>query len=211
MTQYLWFDCETGGIDPNVHSLLTAYFAVVDEDLNFIDDLYLQLKPQDLSKIVVTKEAMDITGINLEEHLADPATITYEEGRAVLEEFLKKHKIKGKRRSFMPAGHNVQFDKDMIWAQMMPREDWEKLVHYRTIDTSAVCAFMKAIGFFPSDVGSLTSLVEYYKIPMKEAHNAKGDVQMNIEVFRSMVNAFKVRKDQYAGAVSGSLLEIVEE
>jgi len=211
MAQYLWFDCETGGTDPNVHSLLTAYFAVVDEDLNFIDDLYLQLKPQDVAKIIVTKEAMNVNGIDLEEHLIDPATITYEEGRVVLKDFLEKYKIKGKRHSFIPAGHNVQFDKDMIWTQVMPKEDWGKLVHYRTIDTFAICAFMKAIGFFPNDVDSLTSLVEYYKIPMKEAHNAKGDVQMNIEVFRSMVNAFKVRKDQYAGIVSGSLLEIVEE
>jgi hypothetical protein len=99
----------------------------------------------------------------------------------------------------------------MIWAQMMPRDEWEKTVHYRTIDTSAICAFLKDLGFLPSDVGSLTSLVEYYTIPMKEAHNAKGDVQMNIEVYRSMVNAFKDRKGQFVGAVNNSLLQIVEE
>jgi oligoribonuclease (3'-5' exoribonuclease) len=47
---YIWFDTETGGLNPKIHSLLTAYFAIVDKDLNLIAELSLQLKPSDISK-----------------------------------------------------------------------------------------------------------------------------------------------------------------
>lgn len=208
---YLWFDTETGGLDPKVHSLLTAYFRICDDELNFVDDLYLQLKPSDIQKLTVTAEAMEINGINLQEHLSDPNTHTYEEGKEILVSFLEKHKIKGKRKSFRPAGHNVQFDKDMIWAQLIPQDEWEKLVHYRTLDTSIITNFLKDIDYIPQDLGNLTSLAEYFKVPMKEAHNAKNDVLMNIEVYREIVTLFKHARKNFAGNQSNSgLLEIIE-
>ena len=85
---YMWFDCETGGVDPDKHSLLTAYFGIYNEDLVLIDELDLQLKPSDLSKLVVQPEALKVTGIDLNEHLKDPQTITYEEGTVKLVKLL---------------------------------------------------------------------------------------------------------------------------
>ncbi len=82
---YLFFDCETGGLNPRIHSLLTVYFGIYDRELNLIDDLYLQLKPSDVSKINADAAALKISGINIEEHLRDPNTITYEEGKANFE------------------------------------------------------------------------------------------------------------------------------
>lgn len=207
---YLWFDTETGGLNPEIHSLLTAYFAVCDKDLKMMDELYLQLKPEDLSKINVTEGAMKVNNINLEEHLKDPNTVTYEEGQKILLNFFAKHKIKGKRKSLQPCGHNVAFDKDMIWHQLVPKDVWEKDVHYRTLDTSPVCSFLKDVNLIPQDVGSLTSLVEYFGIPMGEAHNARGDVLMNIEVYKAMRNLMKEKKEGFTGVTNSSLLQIVE-
>jgi oligoribonuclease (3'-5' exoribonuclease) len=206
---YIWFDTETGGLNPKVHSLLTAYFAVCDKDLNILDDLELQLKPSDLSKLNLTQEAMNINKINIEEHLKDPNTMTYEEGRVKLKQFLLRNKIKGKRKSFMPSGHNIAFDKEMIWEQLMPKDEFEEEVHYRTIDTSNICNFLKDVEILPEDIGNLMSLVEHFKVPQKEAHNAKGDVRMNIEVYREMKNMMKARKKDMIGSTS-SLLEIIE-
>lgn len=206
---YMFFDTETGGVNPKIHSLLTAYFAICDKDLNLIDDLYLHLKPSDLSKLNLTQEALNVNKINIEEHLNDPNTITYEEGRKKLKSFLVKNKIKGKRKSFMPAGHNVAFDKEMVWEQLMPQVEFEEEVHYRTVDTSSICTFLKDVGIFPEDVGNLISLVEHYNIPQQEVHNAKGDVRMNIEVYRHMKNMMKARKKEMIGGTN-SLLEIIE-
>lgn len=209
---YIFMDTETGGLNPKLHSLLTAYFAVCNRNLDVIDELELQLKPSDLSKLNVTAKAMEeVNKINLEEHLKDPNTITYEEGREKLRELILKNKIKGKRKSLMPAGHNVAFDKEMIWEQLMPKEEFEENIHYRTIDTSSICGFLKDVEVFPEDLGSLGSLVEYFKIPKGELHNAKGDVRMNIEVYKRMKLMMQSRKKEMINNTSGSLLSIVEE
>ena len=206
---YLWFDTETGGLNPKVHSLLTAYFAICDKDLNILNELELQLKPSDLSKLSLTQGAMDINKINIEEHLKDPGTITYEEGRVKLKQFLLKNKIKGKRKSFMPAGHNIQFDKEMIWEQLMPQDEFEEEVHYRTIDTSNICNFLKDVDILPNDVGNLESLVDLFQVLKRETHNAKDDVLMNIEVYRAMKDMMRSRKKEMIGGTN-SLLEIIE-
>ena len=206
---YLWFDTETGGLNPKVHSLLTAYFAICDKELNLIAELELQLKPSDISKLNITQGAMDVNKINIDEHLKDPNTVTYEEGRVILKQFLLKNKIKGKRKSFMPAGHNIQFDKEMVWEQLMPQDEFEEEVHYRTIDTSTICTFLKDVEILPEDLGNLMSIVEHFNIPKLQAHNAKGDVRMNIEVYRRMKAMMKSRKKDMISANS-SLLEIIE-
>lgn len=180
-----------------------------DKDLNLVDELYLQLKPSDLSKLNLNVGAMEVNKIDMSEHLADPGTITYEEGRVKLKTFLLRNKIKGKRKSFMPAGHNVGFDKDFIWEQLMPQDEFEEEVHYRTIDTSSICSFLKDVDILPVDVGNLTSLVEHFNVPKKEAHTAKGDVLMNIEVYKSMKSMMKTRKTDMIGGTN-SLLEIIE-
>ncbi len=206
---YLWFDTETGGKVAKVHPLLTAYFAVCDQDHNIIDDLSLQLKPDDPSKMILEQEALDVNKINIQEHLADPNTITYAEGRVKLKQFLIKHKIKGKRKHYIPCGHNVSFDKDFVWQWLMPQEEFEEEVHYRTLDTSMVTTFLKDIGIFPEELGNLGSLVEYFNLPKKEAHQAKGDVWMNIDVYKAMKAMMKDRKkDMISG--TNSLLEIIE-
>jgi oligoribonuclease (3'-5' exoribonuclease) len=206
----LWFDTETTGKLPKIHCPLTAYFAVCDSNQQVIDELYLQMKPDDMSKLKVEQEAMDVNKINLQEHLADPATITHSEARVKLKNFLIKHKIKGKRKSYLPCGHNVAFDKDMVWEWIMPQEEFEEEVHYRTLDSSMITNFLKDIGFFPEEVGNLMSLVQYFNLPEKEAHTCKGDVLMNIDVYKSMKSTFTARKKDMIGSTN-SLLEIIEE
>ena len=208
---YLWFDCETGGLDHSKHSLLTAYFAVCDQNQNIKDELYLQMKPEDETLLNVTKGAMDVNKIDLRAHLSDPETVTYSEANRRLRTLLERNKIKGKRKHFIPCGHNVHFDKEFIWSQVMPKEQFEELVHYRTLDTSDICTFFKDVGIFPNDVGSLTSLVEFLGIPMGEAHNARGDILMNIEVYKAIKNLMKSRKTEMVGGSANSLLRIIEE
>lgn len=207
---YLWFDTETGGLDAEKHTLLTAYFAICNKDLVIIDELYLQLKPEDTSKISVTEGAMKVNNINLQEHLADPNTLTYEKGKEKLMTMLSKHKIPRKRKSYQPCGHNISFDKNFIWSQLVDQETWESIVHYRDLDTSSVCSFLKDVDILPEDLGQLTSLVEYFELPLGEAHNARGDVLMNIEVYKAIRSLMKIKKEGMVGAVSSSLLEIIE-
>lgn len=208
---YLWFDCETGGLDAEKHSLLTAYFGVYDQDLNLIDDLDLQLKPSNINDICVTPGAMEVTGINLEEHLADPQTVTYEKGREMLLALLNKHKIPRKRKHFRPCGQNIEFDIDFIKRQLCPNEDWSKLVHHNTLDTLRILTFLQDCGILPKELGKLESMVKYFNIPMGTAHNAKEDIRMTVDVYKAVRAMVIGNKTNMSGISTNSLLEIVEE
>jgi DNA polymerase III alpha subunit (gram-positive type) len=208
---YLFFDCETGGLDPIKNSLLTAYFGVYNSQFDLIDELDLQLRPQDLSQLNVHPTALKITGINLEEHLSDPQTLTYQQGKDKLIKLLEKNKIPKKRRSFRPCGQNIEFDINFIKNQLLEDEIWGKYVHYNTIDTLRILTFLQDIGILPVDLGKLESLVNYFNIPMGQAHNAKEDIRMTVEVYKAMGNLIKGKKTEMSGISTNSLLEIIEE
>lgn len=206
---YLWEDCETGGTDAQVHSLLTGYWAIYNEQWEKLDELELYLKPDD-GNIIAVQEALDVTGIDIKTHLEDPRTITYSEGKAVILAFLEKHKIKGKRNHFRPCGQNVGFDETFIMTQLVPTEEWRKLVHYRAIDTLQILTFLQDVGFLPKELGNLGSQVEYFGIPVGKAHDAKEDIRMTIDVYRAYRKLLIDKKDNISGVSTSSLLSIVE-
>ncbi|MEX1013874.1 MAG: 3'-5' exonuclease [Candidatus Paceibacterota bacterium] len=207
---YLFFDCETTGLDSSVHNLLTVYFGIYDEQLKLMDELDLKVKPDDLDKLVITEKAMEVTGINIDKHLADTSTITNSEAEKVILDFLEKHKIKGKRKHFRPCGQNVAFDIDFVTKQLVPKEKWDKLVHYRPIDTLQILTFLQDCNILPKDLGNLGSQVEYFDIPMGQAHDAREDILMTVEVYKSYRKLIESAKDNMASASSNNLLSIVE-
>lgn len=180
------FDCETGGIDPRTSSLLTAYFSIVDDNMNVIDELDLKLKPDD-GIYQYTQEAMNVNKINLEEH--DKVAITYTEGKKLLMSFLKKHSPK--KRGIRPCGHNIKFDIDFVTYHLLSPTEWESYCHYRALDTTPIATFLQDLEVWPSKLGSLTSLVDYLKVQKREAHNAKEDTLMWIDVYKEMTKNFK--------------------
>ena len=206
---YLWYDCETGGTDRDVHTLLTAYFAIYNEQWEKLDELELFMKP-DEGDIVAVQEALEVTGIGIKSHLEDPRTITMSEAKKVLIEFLEKHKIKGKRRHFRPCGQNIGFDENFVMAQLVPEEEWRKLVHYRAIDTLQILTFLQDVGFLPKELGNLGSQVEYFSIPEGKAHDAKEDIRMTVDVYRAYRKLLIDKKDNISGVSTNSLLSIVE-
>ena len=180
-----WFDTETSGTNPKIHSVLTAYFAIHDEDHNFIDELELLLKP-DNGEVIAEEQALKVNGINLEDHLSNPNTLTYTEGRKVILEFLKKHKPKG-RSKIRPCGHNIQFDQNFILGSgLLSEEEWEQYIHHNSLDTLRIITFLQDIGMVPNDIGRLTDFVEHFGIAKRDAHDAREDVKMNVEVYKKL-------------------------
>lgn len=206
---YLWYDLETGGTDPQRHSILTAYFAIYNSNWDKIDELELFLKP-DSGEIVAVQEALDVTGIDLKTHLNDPRTVTYTEGKNILLEKLTKYKIKGKRKHYRPCGQNIGFDESFVMAQLVPEEEWRKLVHYRALDTLQILTFLQDIGYLPVDLGNLESQVEYFNIPKGKAHDAKEDIRMTVDVYKAYCKLLESKKDNISGVSSNNLLSIVE-
>ena len=178
---YLGYDLETGGFDKKRDSVMTAYFAIWDEKWDLLDELDLKLKP-DSGEIIAQPGALKVTGLNVEEHLADPETITYTEGRAKLFTMLDKHKIPRKRKSFQALGHNIiKFDNPYCHESgFIPEKDWMKYMHHNDLDSLALVTALKKFGLLPQQVGNLSSLVEHFGLELGQAHTARDDVHMQI-------------------------------
>lgn len=207
MKYYLAFDCETGGLNHKTSDLLTLYMAILNEDLQIVDEIDLRLKP-DGRLPVAEAGALRANGIDVQKHLADPNTITYAEAKKLTVELIKKYlKKKGRYSNIRPLGQNVGFDIDYVNEHVIPKDEWDSMIHYAKIDTKLIVDFLKDAGWFPSDLGSLGSIVDYLQVPKRAAHNAKEDTLMCIDVYKKLLDIMKSKKE---GGTSQDLISLLE-
>ena len=183
VNKYIAMDVETGGLTHET-SILTAFFAVLDQDFNVTDEIDFKLKPEN-GNYVVTAQGLAVNKINLVEH--DKTAILIKDARTPLYEFLKKNNHGEK---LIPVGHNVAFDVSRIKRDGLISEgSWETFVSYRVLDTAIIAQFLKAAEVFPADVsGSLGSLVGHFKLASKgELHNARVDTLQTVSVLKELL------------------------
>jgi DNA polymerase III alpha subunit (gram-positive type) len=179
--KFIAFDCETGGTDPKIHSLLTVYFGIYNNNLILEDSLELSIKPNS-GDYVCNGEAMGINKINLIEH--DKIAIGYSKAGYLLREFLTKHSLGGKDK-LIPVGHNVRFDIDFVTEKLL--KTFNHYVSYRTLDTGSIGQFLKLSGLIPDDnLGGLNTLAKHMRIeiPEESLHNARVDTNVTVNLLR---------------------------
>lgn len=178
---FLPFDTETGGIGPEV-SLLSAHFAVCDEDWNILDELELNIKPND-GIYRVTAEALSINKINLIEH--EKVAATYSHAGAQLRDFLWRHSQNGKIK-LQPMGKNIGFDVQKVTDNILGAKTFNQFVSYRCYDLTPLITFLKRTGrldrFAPE---SLEGLAKYFGFEA-EWHTARGDNLAGIKVIKKL-------------------------
>ena len=181
---YISLDCETGGIGPEV-SLLTVYLAVLDQNFEIMDELDLAIKP-DNDIYNVTAEALSINKINLIEHQKVAISPGIAGGR--LREFLIENSDNGKIK-LTPLGHNVAFDLEKVYQNLLNKKEAQKYVSYRVLDTGSTGRALIVAGIIPDTVtGSLGSYVKHYGIKEGEYHTARADTLMTVEVMKAMIS-----------------------
>ncbi len=202
------FDSETGGFNEKTADLLTVYGAIMDEDYKILDEVYLKLKP-DGRLPIAEAGALKVNGINLSAHLADPETVIYAEGKKLLVNMLKKHLQKrGRFSNIMPFGYNVPFDERWLKEHLLPADEWESMLHYKSVDVMKTVDDLKRFGWFPRELGSLASVVEFLGLPARAAHNAKEDTLMTIDVDKKIIEIMKAKKE--GGSNSQDLISLLE-
>ena len=182
--KYLAFDVESGGTEVE-HSLLSAYFVVIDEDLKTVyGELDLLVKP-DNGNYIVTAQGLEVNKINLIEH--DKVAVTESKAGMMLHDFLKTHAPNGTTK-LTPLGHGIAFDVQFIKKHLL-NKSFNQYVSYRMLDTSNVIQFMKLRGSIPKDLaGSLSEMATHFGVSTvtNVAHTAKGDTWMVIEILRKL-------------------------
>lgn len=211
---YLGFDLETGGIDKTKYTIMEGYFALWDENWNFVEDLHLLLK-NDQGQIFGEEEVFKIIGIDPEQHLLNPNTITYSEGREKLHEMLNRHKQPKKRSHYRFLGQNILgFDIPFMETQgFFKEEDIKKAgISHNPLDTTCIVTWLKDINVLPDHVGSISSLIDYFELPKGTAHRAKDDVHMQKEIYVRLSNLLKKNAvdNLQSNLVDSDLLKIIE-
>lgn len=208
---FLPFDTETGGFNEKKADLLTFYMAVMDESFTILDEVYLLLKPDGDRFPIAEAGALAVNKINIQEHLANPLTVTYSEGKKRLVEMLKKHlKKNGRYSNLKPMGYNIPFDERWSQEYLLPKEEWLALIHYKSIDVMANMDFLKDVGWFPKELGNLESVVDYLGLPKRPAHNAKEDTLMCVDVHKKILDIMRSKKDGGGGGNTQDLIALLE-
>lgn len=208
------YDLETGGLDKFNHTITEAFFAVFDENWVQLDSLHLYLK-NDAGEVKGEEQAFKITGIDPDELLANPDTVTYTEGREQLLTMLAKHKLPKKQKHFQLLGQNIAaFDGPFMEIQGFLTQEHKKTagIHHNVLDTTVYTTWLKKLGILPDDVGNLGSLVKYFGLQGREAHRAEDDVYMQKDVYIAMSDMVKKMALNNLNSVGSSsdLLKIVE-
>ena len=183
---FLFVDTETGGLNPEVHSLLTATFTVTDKDLRPLGTLNLKIKHD---TYVVTAEALRINKINLIEH--DKVATPIPTAQILLDNFIFNYGQKNNR--LMLAGHNPGFDKDFI-KNTFNSTVWNEVMSYHSLDSIGLGVILKMVGVLPEKQSlSLEPLAKAMGIPVEEFHTSQGDVNATINLVKKSVSLWKER------------------
>jgi oligoribonuclease (3'-5' exoribonuclease) len=208
----VWMDCETFGMNPNKNPLATVYMALYTADDDFIADIDLKVKPDNMEGLEIDHKTTEIHGIVWAEHIENPETITYSEAKKKIQDFLEGHKLPKVKKSFKPCGQNVAFDINYLKNTVFSYEEWDKLFHHRFLDTLIVLNYLQDLDLVPPDLGSLTSLVEFFDLKTGDFHDARADIKMTVQVYRKQRDLILgLKKANILASSNVDLLKVVED
>lgn len=180
---YLAVDCEMGGLTLD-KSLLQMALIVADKNFNVVDELCMDLQPDD-GIFHVTAEALQINKINLSEW---GSSTKYKDAKTTSYEFLCKHSNKGKDK-LVVVGKNVLGDLHQIWhSKVVSKSQWENFCSYRLLDISSVWLFLELQGKVPVlENTGLSNIAYYLGINKKPDHTAREDALVSLEIMKGLM------------------------
>lgn len=177
----LFIDTETGGINPDKHSLLSIGMVIWDPQKGNLYEREVYLKNKEYS---ITKSAIRINHINIAEHQneAVSAKEAVEIFRDVKNSFFSDY-------SAIPlAGHNITFDIQFLRKLFADcNRSFEKAFLHRSVDTYSIMRFLVDCGRLPDTVKSSASAFNYFGIVVQGRHTALGDAIATMELYEKML------------------------
>ena len=176
----LFIDTETGGLDPDKHSLLSVAM-VIWENMEIIDSLELMIND---GKLSVTEEALAINKIDIENHKKTAISPSQAIEKILL--FIGKHF--SQQGGITIAGHNVQFDLGFLKILFSSNnKDFSKFFSHRIIDTSSILHYMYLAGHIEQRAISSDEAFELFDIKVEGRHTALGDAVATAKLFSELL------------------------
>lgn len=185
----LFLDTETGGIDPQKHSLLSIGMMVWENGFFCARKL---INVND-GVNVCTKEALSINKINIDEHIKNG--ISPKEAINEMIDFIETEFGKGER--VILCGHNIGFDIRFL-KQMFKNNNCEygKYFSHRSVDTHSIMLYLQICGVIREKVTSSHDALKYFGIKPVDRHNALGDAIDTAILFDKLVEEVR-HNDNY--------------
>lgn len=186
MARLFVIDTETGGIDPDVHSILSLA-GVVWCDGMLEAELEIKIAEPVMS---ITGQAMRINRIDLVEHAVDARSPVDAAKR--LRAFLRKHfqeELKSGAKITL-AGHNIGFDVGFLRRLCrMGAAPFEELFSHRSLDTSSILRFLMLSGRADLRGAGLEEALHQFGIVVPEAsrHTALGDARATAALLNALI------------------------
>jgi DNA polymerase-3 subunit epsilon len=173
----LVLDLETTGRDPIVHSTIEIGAVLLDrESLEEIDSWSALVRRQERNG--TDTRAMMLHGRSLEEIEGG------KDAKDAVAEFLSRFGT-----DYLVAGWNVGFDVQFLRALLRStgnNEAFDKIDYHR-VDVWGIAQFLKTIGWFKSDVSSLSCLCQELGLSRAEAHSGLEDARLTATALRRLV------------------------
>ena len=180
MARLLFIDTETGGLDPEKHSLLSVGFVVWDSALGECYSAEYRLKNENFQ---ITKTAQNIN------KLTDSDFNSAIRPQTLIKKFKEIKENYFDEYSAIPlAGHNTQFDVQFI--KKMFRDNhrsFDNIFLHRIVDTYSILKFLQDGGIITEEINSSAQAFRYFKITVDGRHTALGDAKATMKMYEKML------------------------
>ena len=180
--RFVFIDTETGGTNPQKHSLLQIGLVVWDIEKGIIDQSEYYVKSE---KYFVTQEAQRINKFNRIEHnrLAQDPKLVIKEMLVFLRQYFNKN-------DYIPLiGHNVQFDVSFLKEFFNNNNrSFNRYFSHRFIDTYSVYKTLVLVGQINNNLNSSADAFKYFDIKIDNRHSAICDCLATVKLYEKLLS-----------------------
>lgn len=182
-SNYIVFDCETGGLDPTKNPI-TQYAAIIldGSTLKELDRFETFVKPY--GGLTIEKQALDSTMVRMSDINGG---LSLKEFVSTITEFWESHRVKNKNKEMgrlVSVGHNVTFDIGFIdhALALEDKGDVTRWMFPNFIDTWGLAKLAWCVN--KDEKTNLGASCERAGIRLTDAHGAMNDVEATAELLR---------------------------
>lgn len=191
-SNYIIYDCETGGLDPQKNPITQFAGIVLDfKTLREVDRWETFVKPYNdlkIDPVALEKTMVTMSDIN--------RGLEIKSFRESLCEFFESNRAKARSREqgrLIPVGHNIPFDNAFLdYALATGRKDLFDYVYPNFIDTYPLAKLVW--GLKGDEKLTLTACCERASVKLTDAHGAMNDVEATADLLRFYVRRLRSKK-----------------
>ena len=181
MDTIVFIDTETGGTNPEKHSLLSVGLVAWKKEVGIIDTHEVFIKSNRYS---FTKEAQHINKFNQEQHNRIAVSPKY--AVDVIRGFAIKNT--NKTQEIQLAGHNIQFDVAFLKKLFKDQNrSFNRFFSHRMIDTFSILKYLQDADKLSLQHLSSAEAFKYFNIKVDGRHSALGDAIATAKLYETLL------------------------